>query len=50
MKTLVEDRTFLISIHMKTIKKIITLILGKTDQETVPNTATTLLALTLELS
>ena len=50
MTTLVEDRTVLVQIHMKTMKRIITLILGKIDQVTVPNTATTLLVLTLVLS
>ena len=50
MITLLEDRTFLISIHMETMKKIITQILGKIDQALVPNTARSLLALTLVLS
>ena len=50
MITLVDDRTVLNSIHMRTMKKIITLILGKIDQVTVPNTTTTLLAPTVVLS
>ena len=45
-----DDRTVLISIHMKIMMEIITLILGKVDQVTVPNAATTLRVRTLVLS
>ena len=46
----IEDQIALSSTFMKTMKKINTLIVGKVDRVTVPNTATSPLALTLVLS